>query len=95
MSKDVTTGVEFTPESVPEKAGRRPMTGVELLTIGALTVSTVIAATAVSMGIARAAVIDTIPDHQTPIALLMLVGLILAGMVGLTALAARNRSARR
>ena len=95
MSKNLMEGVEFTAEEFPVRAVRRPMTGAELITIAALTVSTVIAATAVSIGIARAQVHDAIAAPETSMAFLMVTGLILVAMASLTALAAKNRSARR
>lgn len=100
MSKDVKAEVAFEAESdsgtsIVARAGRRPMSGAEVITVAALTVSTVVAATAVSIGIARAEALAGAPDHQTPVALLMVVALVLAGMIGLTTFAVRNRSARR
>ncbi len=95
MSKELMEGVAYATEETPRRAVLLRISAAELITVVALTLSTVIAATAVSIGIARAQVHDAIATPETSMAFLMITGLILAGMVGLTALATRDRSTRR
>jgi hypothetical protein len=65
---------------------RRPV--VELIATATLALSTVIAVTAVSIGIARADVPGTESDSTLAVALL--IGLLLSGMGGLTAVMAKR-----
>jgi hypothetical protein len=69
----------------------RSITYVELITTAALALSTAIAVTAVSIGIARADVIGTVAKGDgAPLAIAIFVGLLLSGMGGLTAIMARD-----
>jgi hypothetical protein len=59
---------------------------VELVTTAALALSTAVAVTAVSIGIARADVIGTVAKGDgAPFAIALFIGLLLAAMGGLTA----------
>jgi hypothetical protein len=72
-----------------DPAATRPATRVELIAAVALALSTLVAATAVSIGIARADVFGTHADSDTaPFAIALFIGLLLAAMGGLTALMA-------
>lgn len=71
----------------------RPLPVVELIATIALALSTLIAVTAVSIGIARADVFGAHADAGTaPLAIALFVGLLLSGMGGLTAIMADDRS---
>ena len=86
-------GALQTAESQP-----RPVALVELITTVLLALSTVVAATAVSIGIARADVLSIRADGDTaPLAIALLIGLLLLAMGGLTAImtTARPRNATR
>jgi glycerol uptake facilitator-like aquaporin len=72
-----------TAESQP-----RPVALVELITTAALALSTVVAATAVSIGMARADVFGFRTDDPAPLAIALLIGLLLLAMGGLTAVMA-------
>jgi hypothetical protein len=62
---------------------------VELITTAALALSTAVAVTAVSIGIARADVIGTVAKGDSaPFAIALFIGLLLSAMGGLTALLA-------
>jgi hypothetical protein len=78
---------------------RRRHAGVELIATVALAISLVIAATAVSIGATRAQVLGAVGNSRdASLALAAFLGLVMAsiaGMGGLTAMAARNRTARR
>ena len=77
-------GALQTAESQP-----RPVALVELITTVLLALSTVVAATAVSIGIARADVFGVRADGDTaPLAIALLIGLLLLAMGGLTAIMA-------
>jgi len=65
---------------------RRPVAWVEWITTVSLALSTVVAATAVSIGIARADVAGIRADGDpAPLAIALLIGLLLLAMGGLTA----------
>ena len=65
----------------------RPVALVELITTVLLALSTVVAATAVSIGIARADVLGIRADGDAaPFAVALLIGLLLLAMGGLTAI---------
>jgi hypothetical protein len=67
----------------------RPVASVELIATVALALSTIVAATAVSIGIARADVFGIRADGDSaPFAIALLVGLLLLAMGGLTAMMA-------
>jgi glycerol uptake facilitator-like aquaporin len=68
---------------------RRPVALVELIATVALALSTVVAVTAVSIGIARADVLGIRTDADpAPLAIALLIGLLLLAMCGLTAVMA-------
>ncbi len=67
----------------------RSVTCVELITTAALALSTAVAVTAVSIGIARADVAGAVANADgTPLAIAVFIGLLLGGMGGLTAIMA-------
>ena len=69
----------------------RSIAFVELVTTVALALSTAVAVTAVSIGIARADVVDAVAKGDgAPFALALLIGLLLSGMGGLTAIMAAD-----
>ena len=78
---------------------RRCHASIELIATVALAISLVIAATAVSIGATQAQVLDAVGNSRdASLALAAFLGLVMAGivgMLGLTAVAARNRTARR
>ena len=62
---------------------------VELLTTAALALSTAVAVTAVSIGIARADVVGAVSNGDSaPFAIALLIGLLFAAMGGITAIMA-------
>ena len=68
---------------------KRPVAWVEWITTVSLALSTVVAATAVSIGIARADVFGLRADGDAaPLAIALLIGLLLLAMGGLTAIMA-------
>jgi hypothetical protein len=80
---------------VTEKKVFRRRAGVELFATLSLAVSLIIAATAVSIGVARAQPFG--PAHHSdgaPLALAIFLGVIFAGMGGLTAMAACEHRSR-
>jgi hypothetical protein len=67
----------------------RPIALVELIITAALALSTAVAVTAVSIGIARADVVGAVTKGDaTPFAIALCIGLLLAAMGGLTAIVA-------
>ena len=67
----------------------RPIAFLELITTAALALSTAIAVTAVSIGIARANVAGAVASgDSTPFAVVLFIGLLLSAMGGLTAVLA-------
>jgi hypothetical protein len=84
--------VGFASPASERKFSRRRGAVVELMATLALAVSFVIAATAVSIGVARAQVLGAAGgDAGAPLAIAIFLGLFMAAMGGLTALAARDR----
>ncbi len=81
-------GSRLEPESPATPVSKaRPVARVELIAMIALALLTLIAITAVSIGIARADVFGTRSDPGTAsLAIALFVGLLLAGMGGLTAI---------
>ena len=74
-----------TPEAPAPK--QRPVACVELIATVALALSTLIAVTVVSIGIARADVFGAHPDAEVaPFAIALFIGVLLSAMGGLTAL---------
>jgi hypothetical protein len=83
-------GEQANPVETPKS---RPVALVELIATLALALSTLIAVTAVSIGIARADVFGAQTDAGgAPFAIALFVGLLLAGMGVLTAVMADDRS---
>src|SRR5262245_57473013 len=79
---------EFTPKD-------RNVACVELITTAALALSTAVAVTAVSIGIARADVIGTVAKGDSaPFAVALFIALLLSGMGGLTAIMAADDTPR-
>jgi hypothetical protein len=88
MPKELTAGIEQEARAASARK-RRSIVCVELLTTAALALSTAVAVTAVSIGIARADVVGTMAKGDgAPFAVALLIGLLLAAMGGLTAIAA-------
>jgi hypothetical protein len=72
---------------------RGPVAVIELITTAALALSTVVAVTAVSIGIARAESVNTVAgDDGAALAIALFIGLLLSGMGGLTAVMAADRT---
>jgi hypothetical protein len=68
---------------------KRPVAWVEWITTVSLALSTVVAATAVSIGMARADVFSLRADGDVPpLAIALLIGLLMLAMGGLTAIMA-------
>jgi hypothetical protein len=87
------------PMNLPAREARAPEAGsacapkhivcVELLTTAALALSTAVAITAVSIGIARADVLGSVANgDNAPFAIALFIGLLLSAMGGLTAIMA-------
>jgi hypothetical protein len=78
---------EFTSKDFVPK--RKNVACIELITTAALALSTAVAVTAVSIGIARADVIGSVAKGDSaPFAIALFIGLLLSAMGGLTALLA-------
>ena len=87
----------FTPRS-GRKLGREHRTAAlaELVTTIALALSTLVAVTAVSVGIARADVAANIIDHESSLfAIALMLGLLFVGMGGLTVLTLPGHTPRK
>jgi hypothetical protein len=88
MSREL-PGRADTEQAHPPAQRQRPIAFVELITTAALALSTAVAVTAVSIGIARADVIGTVAKGDSaPFAIALFIGLLLSAMGGLTALLA-------
>jgi hypothetical protein len=88
---ELTGKVGFASPVIEKKISKR-RAGIELLATLALTVSLIVAATAVSIGMARAQAFGAVHDTRgAPLALAIVLGLALAGVGGLTAIATRRR----
>ena len=84
----IAAGTEIEP-SRPEAPTARP---VELFATVALALSTLVAVTVVSIGIARADVLGARVDYDgAPLAIALFIGLLFAAMGGLTAFMADDR----
>ena len=84
-------GVTSEGEAPETAAPGRPVAVVQLIATAALAASTLIAVTAVSIGIARADVLGGQADAgSATLAIAVFIGLLLSGMGGLTALMARR-----
>jgi hypothetical protein len=83
---------EFTPKDFAPKdfaPKHKNVACIELFTTAALALSTAVAVTAVSIGIARADVIGTVAKGDSaPFAIALFIGLLLSAMGGLTVLVA-------
>jgi hypothetical protein len=93
----MTTMIELTEKvgfasPITERAfSKRRSGGVELIATVALAVSLIIAATAVSIGMARAQALRAVSDSDSaPLAVALFLGAVMAGMGGLTAMATRG-----
>jgi hypothetical protein len=78
----------------PQPAGgkRRSILFVELVTTAALALSTAVAVTAVSIGMARADVIGSVAHGDSaPLAIAVFMSILFSAMGGLTVLMARGR----
>ncbi len=90
MSRDLSRRGAFEQASVHTSATKhRSIAFVELMTTAALALSTAVAVTAVSIGIARADVVGAVAKGDgAPLAIALFIGLLLSGMGGLTAVMA-------
>ena len=95
MSRDSSGRASFeqaVPQSLVPQASapkHRSIAFVELVTTAALALSTAVAVTAVSIGIARADVVGAVATGDgAPFAVALLIALLLSGMGGLTAIMA-------
>jgi hypothetical protein len=74
---------------------RRGLVLAELFTIGGLVASTIVAATVISMGVARAGVVDGVIDNEGGLfAIALLLGLIFIGIGGFSLLPSRQKQPR-
>ena len=93
---ELTGKVGFASPATEKKFTKRRAVGIELLATVALALSLVIAATAVSIGMARAQALGAVPHSDgAPLAIALFVGLAMAGMGALAAIAARVRRSLR
>ncbi len=90
MFQDLATPVGFAHRSGHATPPSNPPV-VQLIATVALALSTVIAITAVSLGIARADAPGGADSDGATLAVALLVGLLLSGMGGLTAVMAKRR----
>ena len=92
MSRDLSRRGAFEQASVHTSATKhRSIAFVELMTTAALALSTAVAVTAVSIGIARADVVGAVANGDgAPLAIALFIGLLLSGMGGLTAVMAAD-----
>jgi hypothetical protein len=87
MSRELTGGTAI--EAHACTPNRRSIATVELFTTAALALSTAVAVTAVSIGIARAdALVTMTKGDGTPFAIALFIGLLLSAMGGFTAVVA-------
>src|SRR5437588_11386174 len=85
MLADSTCGIER--EARRACSSRQRVAFVELITTAALALSTAVAVTAVSIGIARADVVGAMANgDSTPFAVALFIGLLVSAMGGLTAM---------
>ena len=91
MSNELNGRAGFDHRTREEETAQQ-RTALALIASAALAVSTAVAATVVSMGIARADIIGSAADGDgAPFAVAVFLGLVLAGMGGLTALVTRRK----
>jgi hypothetical protein len=80
----------------PTAPKHRSIAFVELITTAALALSTAVAVTAVSIGIARADMVGSVARGDgAPLAIAIFIGLLLSGMGGLTAMMASDGRSQR
>jgi glycerol uptake facilitator-like aquaporin len=90
MFKELSVCIAREQEPCPVAAPRR-IALVELVATAGLALSTAIAVTAVSIGIARADVLGTVAKGDSaPFAIALFIGLLFAAMGGLTAIVVAN-----
>ena len=93
---ELTGKVGFASPVSTKRITRCRILGVELFATLALVVCLIIAATAVSIGMARAQALATIDRHDhTPFTVALFFGALMAGMGGLTAMVAGDRQTPR
>ncbi len=94
MSRDLSGRGAFEQASAHTSATKhRSIAFVELMTTAALALSTAVAVTAVSIGIARADVVGAVAKGDgAPLAIALFIGLLLSGMGGLTAVMAADHT---
>jgi hypothetical protein len=90
MSHDLNDRAGFDHPSRRQRTAQQ-RTALALIASVALALSTAVAATIVSIGMARAETLRTVADGDSgPFAVALFLGLVLAGMGGLTAIVTRN-----
>ena len=93
---ELTGKVGFASPVSEKRLTRRRILGVELIASVAIAVCLIIAATAVSIGMARAQAFANIGRHDhAPFAVALFFGAVMAGMGGLTAIVAGERQTPR
>jgi len=86
MFRELTTGMEHEARQASARK-HRSIACVELIATAALALSTAVAVTAVSIGMARADVVDAVARGDgVPLAIALCITLLLAAMGGLTAI---------
>jgi hypothetical protein len=89
---ELTGKVGFASPVSTKRITRCRILSIELIATLALVVCLIIAATAVSIGMARAQALANIEQHDhTPLAVALFFGAVMAGMGGLTAMVAGER----
>jgi hypothetical protein len=93
----MTTTVGSGPDrGVGAAKGTKPITLVEVIATVALALSTIVALTAVSIGIARADAFGSTADAATaPLAIAFCIGLALSAIGGMAVITSDGRNARR
>lgn len=90
MSHDLTDRAGFDHQTRHQRTAQQ-RTVLALIASVALALSTAVAVTAVSIGMARAGALRSVADgDNAPFAVAVFLGLVLAGMGGLTAVVTRN-----
>ena len=92
MSKHIKNSGFIGPSGRSLGRERRTTVLAELAAITGLTISTIIAATVVSVGMARASAVDGVIDHEGSLfAVALVIGVIFIGLGGLTGLKPTKR----